>query len=1417
MRPDRKKEKMVGYNTVPPPSAPGMMNVGSSNGVGMSTSPWSSGTVTGGGSSSFRGAGAGATKLEKPSYNACPPPPNLYGPPSSAAPPPPPPVAEKVTKGGAAPPCASSSGNMSDGEKKGRRRPGRKSRQVDSSSSINGDSALLSGKSEVAGTVGQLSQELKKQTNGSSHLPSPSPSSMPNPSFKIKPVQELSSDSILGAKSTIRSETRNVDLSIAEQIQGKPTAQPELSNSSSFKSSIQMSPFTLDASCTVESGTGQKTKTKETLPLGIPKLKSKEANKSSKSNAGPGSKRPGSLGVDPKQPFQKGWRMCNPAGTTSSCITGNFDVPDCSGLSFAPGDGVEASPPSGRTSEGCSSHPRSWPESSNLAAPAIYVTGPPDKVSNGGNSHGQNSSRSSHFNEHLSPEDAAQCLEDGTAFKGVLRVNPHYRSEAYVTLEGVPTDILIDGLISQNRAMEGDVVVVQLNSTSHWPRLKGTNNKQSISSVVEDSAIRVPNSVDNDVLCDIPDGTLDHDVVDLSEYRSVSNWDSEDILEGQALSSSLGPSLDECQLRTPGVGGWDEPIPIEVPSEVFVRGKRNGNSKAGLLKEAEIVEEVASNGILDNDKTTSEQSLAKVAALVASMPGKRPTGRVVAIIGKSPRREAVIGFLEVQGNSCGGKGHSSGPDFSPQKAGKKQGSRFGGIVTFVPIDSRFSRMVVFGNGIPEQLSKRIKDGDPAASNELVVAHVEGWKADSALPRATVKQTLGPGGTIEAQTEAILCENAIHGIEFPEPALACLPEVPWKIPDQEVKKRRDFRGLRIFTIDPPTAKDLDDALSVEQLVDGTMRIGVHIADVSYFVQPDTALDKEAQKRSTSVYLIQKVLPMLPPLLCEEYCSLNPGVDRLAFSVVWVIDPKGNIVDQWIGRSIICSCAKLTYGHAQRMIDEKNKDLNDDQWQVELSRVAGLPLLHGGHSWQEVVADARSLHEVAKRRRESRFDGGALKLENSKLVFSLDEDGEPYDSTMYQHQDSNFLVEEFMLLANMTVARVISSAFPERSLLRRHPEPNMRKLKEFEEFCTKNGFELDTSSSGALHLSLEKMREKFQDDPVIFNILMLYATKPMQLAKYFCTGDLKGQEDDWGHYALAVPLYTHFTSPIRRYPDLVVHRTVAAALEAEKLIASDCFLLEKIRGQSEYGKAMSLQCFSGPTVGKGFSDIVAAQTALLEAAGRHKIPELSELSLVADHCNERRLASRNVKEASDKLYLWSMLKKKQGMLSSARVLALGPKFMSLYVCKIAMERRIYYDEIEGLNAEWFEATGTLVLSLSSEKPTNNKKYSQTRGKPKRTVADVALLVNPTDSGSSNTKEETYEDLIREVEDRLAGKIISEDEGVTGDKGSGNDVEVEPAVLPLTLRWFSSLPVSIHAIGGENRPLDIAVRLYVSSYAT
>ncbi|KAL3693598.1 hypothetical protein R1sor_007249 [Riccia sorocarpa] len=1360
MKPDRKKDKAVSYNAVPPPSSYSRNNSGS---VMSSSTPSST-----------------PAKQEKHSFSV-PPVPTTDASPSSVS-------VEKV-KG-----LANGNGNSFEGEKKGRRRPGRKSRQVADSSAFCStsptDGSAESGNCDGDVSTGELSHRFRKSTVSSNHLPSglPSPNFISNSSFKVKSVQDISIS--LPRKSSGTVQSNEVDVVSLDLNWTKCQSDDGNSKSSSISASSVSDTLAVENSA--------ESVKPRTPPVDIPKMRGKDS-KSGKVQPGSYPKRSGVLGMDPKRGAQKGWRPCASIKTSSS--TGSIETQYSTykaGNTLLPGG----------TGEGdLLQNPHSWPSSTTLDSRSRHK--PTTSMSNG-----QSSSRSIHFPDHLSAEDAEQAIEAGRAFRGVLRVNPHYRGEGYVTLEGVPVDILIDGLSAQNRAMEGDVVAVQLNSSSVWPRLKGSSKQQNSSAGFDDPFVKLGAQFTHQLR--IEDSGV---AVECETPSSVSPGRT--TTEGSDWNRSAHSEFEEIDTLSTWTGNNDSGAVNADDSKDSLQGAKSDTGMSATQVQLQKWQGLSrADAVLESENDSSGEAqlsspcVASVAAMVASVPNKRPTGKVVAILVKSTRREAVIGFLDVQES---GTARSSlvGSEKCSHKLGRKSSSRGGATMTFVPVDCRFPKMIIHGYGIPEHLIKRQSEGDPTLSSELVVARVEEWRADSALPRASIKHNLGSGGTIEAQTAAILFENAVHAADFPESCLACLPQVPWTIPEREVQNRKDLRGHRIFTIDPPTAKDLDDALSVERLEDGMLRIGVHIADVSFFVEPSTALDEEAQRRSTSVYLIQRVLPMLPPLLCEQLCSLNPGVDRLAFSVIWTIDSCGNIRDQWIGRTVIRSCAKLTYRHAQEMIDDKFYASDSERGGQESPGVVECPapLLHGEHSWLDVMEDVKTLHEIAKRRRECRFDGGALKLENSKIVFFLDDDGEPYDSMMYQHQDSNFLVEEFMLLANMTVARVISGAFPERALLRRHPEPSTRKLKEFEDFCTKNGFQLDTSSSGALHLSLENMRESFQDDPDLFNILTLYATKSMQLAKYFCTGELKGQEDDWGHYALAVPLYTHFTSPIRRYPDLVVHRTLAAALEAERALASEAEFQHFSR------EVPFVRCFSGTKVDKDKVESKMLQEAVSIAAERHKIPDSAELALVAAHCNERRMACRNVKEASDKLYLWSMLKKKKGVLSTARVLALGPKFMSLYVCKIAMERRIYYDEIEGLSAEWFEATGTLVLSLSSNKVVYRKRPGPARGKPQRTVTDVALLVNPADAVSSSSEQETLEALIREVEDRLAGKTTSEeDDCPSGDKDdSGNEVAVEPAVLPLTLRWFSAVPVSIHAVGGENRPLDIAVRLYVSSYAT
>lgn len=1048
---------------------------------------------------------------------------------------------------------------------------------------------------------------------------------------------------------------------------------------------------------------------------------------------------------------------------------------------------------------------KSWPDSTfyealggsslkNDSLPNKWSKGNPDPV------------QRKLFMPHWSADAVHKALEKGEAFRASFRVNVHNRLEGYCTIDGVPTDILISGTRAQNRAIEGDVVAIALNPVSLWPRLKGATSKQNrnTTDVIPEVTDSIGKNSEDKLLdegdCNIDDVDTFHGhsemlvLNDMSHVELVEDtcWEADN-----ERDDSQWPSLNDSGcMEQAGSMSCAASVTSHLGASDLVDDDGNHQTAEQCFSNCEMIDK-------QNDAAAA---LEKLILTVRSRPNKRPTGIVVSIVVKSPRRDAIIGFLEVKQwilNMGKTKGGCSRTELS-MKTSSKGASLFSGrgSIKLIPADGRFQKMVVFVSGLPESIKTRLLDGDMTIENELVVAHIDAWKPESFLPLAVVRQSLGQGGKIEAQTTAILIENAIHSADFCPDSLACLPKVPWKIPPEEFKKRKDLRELRIFSIDPPTARDLDDALSIQSIGFNVMRVGVHIADVSYFVLPDTALDVEAQERSTSVYLIQQVIPMLPRLLCEELCSLNPGVDRLAFSVMWDIDPSGEILDHWIGRTIIQSCCKLSYQHAQEIIDN-NVDCNEI-----ISRETGWPELHGAFEWKGILADIRSLNEIAKRRRSRRFENGALRLDNLKLAFVIDENGMPCDSMIKEQKDSNFLVEEFMLLANITVAKVISRAFPEYALLRRHPEPSLQKLKDLETFCIKHGFELDISSSGKLHLSLEKLRDQLKNDPALFNILVLYATKPMQLAKYFCTGELKDRESEWAHYALATPMYTHFTSPIRRYPDIVVHRTLAAALEAEELYIKQS--MPKMRNASKKTllSESSNRCFTGPVFDKEVAESAVGKKALGAAALKHKISGTAELALVAAHCNNRKLASRHVKEASDKLYLWAVLKKKQTLISDARVLALGPKYMSVYIYKLAMERRIYIDEIEGLVVEWLDMTGALLLDIysgkRSKKRFNHGKY--------RTLEDIALLLNPRNAGSFSAEQETYEDILQEVEKRLKGEHLTLKKT---DKLSHDDQEIEPAVFPLTLHLLSTIPVAVHAMGGDNMPPDIAVRLFMSSY--
>ncbi|CAA0838150.1 ribonuclease II family protein [Striga hermonthica] len=371
---------------------------------------------------------------------------------------------------------------------------------------------------------------------------------------------------------------------------------------------------------------------------------------------------------------------------------------------------------------------------------------------------------------------------------------------------------------------------------------------------------------------------------------------------------------------------------------------------------------------------------------------------------------------------------------------------------------------------------------------------------------------------------VLIENDIDARPFSSQVLACLPPLPWVVSAEDIANpiRKDLRHLRVFSVDPPGCRDIDDALHCTLLPNGHFEVGVHIADVTNFVQPGTPLDDEAAQRGTSVYLVERRIDMLPKPLTEDICSLRSDIERLTFSVIWEMTPEAEIISTRYTKAIIKSCAALSYVEAQARMDD--------------SRLM-----------DPLTTDLRNLNALAKIMRQKRIERGALTLASAEVKFQIDtETHDPLDIGMYQIREANQMIEEFMLAANISVAKKILEHFPLTSLLRRHPSPTKEMLEPLLRTAAAVGICLDVTSSKALADSLD---HAVGDDPYFNKLIRILATRCMTQAVYFCSGDLSPPE--FSHYGLAAPLYTHFTSPIRRYADVIVHRLLAASLGISKL--------------------------------------------------------------------------------------------------------------------------------------------------------------------------------------------------------------------------------------------------------------------------
>lgn len=503
----------------------------------------------------------------------------------------------------------------------------------------------------------------------------------------------------------------------------------------------------------------------------------------------------------------------------------------------------------------------------------------------------------------------------------------------------------------------------------------------------------------------------------------------------------------------------------------FVR-RSNGKNAVVVDDEQIFVAERNSMHALNGDKVRVVVSAAR--------KGQEPEAQVIEIV--EAKDQQFVGTLKIEKN-------------------------YAALVT----DSKFLAADIV---LPRGRLKGGKNGDKA------VARIVQWRDDEMNPRGEIIDILGAKGENNTEMHAILAEFGLP-YKYPENVEKAAEKIQEGITKEEVAKREDFRNVTTFTIDPRDAKDFDDALSIRRLGNGNWEVGVHIADVTHYVHPNTIIDKEAQKRATSVYLVDRTIPMLPERLSNGLCSLRPNEEKLTFSAIFEMDHKANVVNSRIGRTVIKSDRRFTYEEAQAIIET------------------------GEGEYAEELA---VLNTLAKELRRRRYQGGALEFDRAEVRFEIDETGKPISVYFKESKDANKLIEEFMLLANLTVAESIGKVPKGKKaktfVYRVHDNPDPDKLSNLALIATRFGYKLNTDGSSrqvnqSVNRLLRDVKGKGEE-----NMLSILAIRSMAKANY--------STDNVGHYGLNMPYYTHFTSPIRRYPDMMVHRLLARYAEGGRSV-------------------------------------------------------------------------------------------------------------------------------------------------------------------------------------------------------------------------------------------------------------------------